>query len=149
MDSTSPKHVSTILYDSIHAHIDSFYSLRRQEKLSAQRVFICSLIFFTISLNFFTICADIFCYKLCNTYYKLCNKRYKLCNKKFQGGNENFQADNENGLSRQKFLFKQKIISLCADNRGSNSRKFGKTGAKFGLYRNSFEKKGANHNFAA
>ena len=130
MDSTSPKHVSTILYDSIHAHIDSFYSLRRQEKLSAQRVFICSLIFFTISLNFFTICADIFCYKLCNTYYKLCNKRYKLCNKKFQGGNENFQADNENGLSRQKFLFKQKIISLCADNRGSNSRKFGKTGAK-------------------
>ena len=137
MDSTSPKHVSTILYDSIHAHIDSFYSLRRQEKLSAQRVFICSLIFFTISLKFFTICADIFCYKLsnmcyklCNTYYKLCNKRYKLCNKKFQGGNENFQADNENGLSRQKFLFKQKIISLCADNRGSNSRKFGKTGAK-------------------
>ena len=76
-------------------------------------------------------------YKLYNTYYKVCNKRYKVCNKKFQGENEkfqvdngNFQADNENGLSRQKFLFKQKIISLCADNRGSNSRKFGKTGAK-------------------
>ncbi|MGN1241637.1 MAG: hypothetical protein ACI4T7_04060 [Alloprevotella sp.] len=61
-------------------------------------------------------------------------------------------------------IFKQIMKTLLADRNSYLSRKLFhsvltiavaiaensvKQGRKFGLYRNSFEKKGANHNFAA